>query len=94
MYTFILLQGKQFRTDFASIGEIHSLLPKNTNVMALTATANVSTHEVVLSSLEMRACHILSKDPNQLNIFYAVHPKKPSNPIAIFSPFISDIVSG
>ena len=62
--------------------------------MALTATANVSTREVALSSLEMRACHILSKDPNQLNIFYAVHPKKPSNPIAIFSPFISDIVTG
>ena len=60
--------------------------------MALTATANVSTREVVLSSLEMRACHILSRDPNQLNIFYAVLPKPP-NPIAIFSPFISDLVS-
>ena len=33
----ILFWGKEFRTDFTRIGEIQSLLPQNTNLMA---TAN------------------------------------------------------
>ena len=62
-------RGKQFRGDFARISEIRSLLPKHTNVMALTATANVGTRKVVIKSLEMRDYYILSRNPNQLNIW-------------------------
>ena len=44
LFVFVLssihfFRGKEFRTDFARIGEIRSLLPQNTNLMALTATA-------------------------------------------------------
>lgn len=89
----IYCRGKEFRTDFAHIGEIRSLLPKNTNVMALTATANAKTCKVIIKSLEMRRCHVLAKNPNKLNIHYAVQ-LKPSDPIGIFSPFIKDIIDG
>ena len=34
-------RGKTFRTDFAHIGEIRSLIPRKTNLMALTDTANL-----------------------------------------------------
>ena len=84
-------RGKQFRGDFACISEIHSLLPKHTNVMALTATANVGTRKVVIKSLEMRDCYILSRNPNQLNTWYSVLPK-PCDPISIFLPFINKLV--
>ena len=46
-------RGKTFRTDFSQISEIRSLLPKWTNIMALTATANLATQKMVIQSLEM-----------------------------------------
>lgn len=92
-YLLFTLRGDQFRTDFARIGEIRSLLPKNTNVMALTATANVRTRKVIIESLEMKCCHVLFKNPNKLNIRYSVF-QKPQDPINVFRPFISDIISG
>lgn len=61
--------------------------------MALTATANIKTRKVIIESLEMRCCHVLAKNPNKLNIHYAVVPK-PSNPIEIFYPFIYALTTG
>ena len=86
----MFVRGKEFRTDFASIGEIRSLLPKNTNVMALTATANVDTRKVVIHSLEMQSCYVLAKNPNQLNIRYSTF-NKPANPLTIVEPFLNKI---
>ena len=64
-------RGKKFRTDFSHIGEMRSLLPKRTNVMALTATANEKTRKVIISSLEMFDCY----SPNKLNIYYSALTK-------------------
>lgn len=89
----LIFRGDQFRTDFAHIGEIRSLLPKRTNVMALTATANVRTRKLILDSLEMRCCHILARNPNKLNIRYSV-VVKPTDPINIFRPYIRELISG
>ena len=88
----LFFRGKNFRTDFAAIGEIRSLLPKNTNVMALTATANVNTRKAVIRSLEMQSCYVLAKNPNQLNIRYSVFTK-PSNPLVIVQPFLDNLKS-
>ena len=47
-----------FRQEFYNIGEIRSLLPRRTNV---TATANVTTCEIVMKNLEMAHTYITSK---------------------------------
>ena len=86
-------RGKQFRTDFDRISEIRSLLPTNTNVMALTATANVDTRKTVIRSLEMQSCYVLAKDPNQLNIRFSTLIK-PSNPLIIVQPLLQDLKAG
>lgn len=90
---FIPFRGTGFRTDFAHISEIRSLLPKNTNVMALTATASITTREIVIRSLEMQSCYLLTKNPNQLNIKYSVRVK-PSNPLVIVQQFLDDLKAG
>ena len=88
-----LSRGKEFRTDFARIGEIRSLLPQNTNLMALTATANVETRKCVIRNLEMQSCYMLTKNPNTMNIRYGVSIK-PSDPLSIIQPFLTNIRSG
>ena len=40
--------------------------------MALTATATAKTRYVVMSSLDMRSCHLVFKVPNKVNIKYHV----------------------
>ena len=68
-------RGVDFRHEFSNIGEIRSLLPHGTNVMALTATANVKTQENVVKSLDMKQVCNISKMPNNPNLFLAVLPK-------------------
>ena len=60
--------------------------------MALTATATIRTRKVIMKSLEMRCCHVLARNPNKINIRYAVQ-LKPSDPLSIFCPFISSLIS-
>ena len=86
-------RGKEFRTDFARIGEIRSLLPQNTNLMALIATANFETRNRVIKNLEMQSSYVLTKNPNMLNIRYSVSIK-PSDPISIVQPFLTNMQSG
>lgn len=84
---------KHFRADFGDIGDIRSLLPKKTNVMALTATASIKTRKIVVESLEMRSCHIIAKNPNKLNIRYVVLPK-PSDQMVVLRPFLQGLITG
>lgn len=49
-------RGKEFRTDFARVGEIRSVLHVTTNIMALTATATLNTRKVVIEALDMKGC--------------------------------------
>ena len=48
-----LCRGDEFRTIFAKLGNIKSLLPDKVNILALTATATVETLECVVSRLAM-----------------------------------------
>lgn len=66
-----MCRGKEFRREFSGIGEIRSLVPKDVNLMALTATANLTTGAIVIESLDMQGCHAISL-PNKPNIFYSV----------------------
>ena len=53
-------RGKQFRTDFSRIGKIRSLLAPGTDVMVLMATANLSTRDAIIKSLDMNGCHVVN----------------------------------
>ena len=68
-------RGQLFCTEFANISEVRSLLPKNTNLMAMTATANLKTREMVVKSLDMKGCFVLSQNPNKTNMLYKVVKK-------------------
>ena len=71
----LFYRGVKFRQEFSNIAEIRSLLPHKTNIMALTATANVTTQANVLKCLEMVHPYIISEIPNNPNLFLAVLPK-------------------
>ena len=40
--------------------------------MALTATATISTRRKIISTLNMRGCYIVSRNPYKANIYYVV----------------------
>ena len=70
-----MFRGKDFRMDFARIAEIRSLMPRNCNILALTATATLATRKIVVESLEMQGCFVMAVNPNKPNIKYIVASK-------------------
>lgn len=83
-------RGAQFRQEFSRIGEIRALIPPDTNIMALTATANLSTQIKAIKSLEMQDYKIVAKIPNNLNIHYSLLPM-PSTPYKVLDPLVDEI---
>ena len=77
-------------TDFSHIGEVRSLFPRGTNLLALTATANLSTMKMVIANLEMRGCYVKSRNPNRSNIQYIVL-EKPSDMMEAFTNVIAHV---
>jgi len=77
--------------EFRNIAEIRSLAPKNTNLLALTATANQVTQKVIFERLEMDRCFFLRKLPNNRNISYVVLPK-PKDLRLVLQPIIDELV--
>ena len=65
-------------------------MPKNVNLMALTATANLATRTVVIESLDMQGCHLICKIPNKPNIFYSVF-EKPDSYLDMLQSIIDDL---
>ena len=63
-----MFRGDEFWTAFADIGNIQSLLPKEVNVMALTATATDATLASVKSRLAMKDVVIIGLCPDRSNI--------------------------
>lgn len=84
-------RGQKFRKEFANIAEIRSLTPKNTNILALTATANRGTQKSIMDSLEMRRCFMLRKLPNNQNCSFVVL-SKPKDQLVILQPIIDELV--
>lgn len=60
--------------------------------MALTATANLTTRTIVIESLDMRGCHVISQLPNKPNISYSVVTKS-DNHLDLLQPLIDDLCS-
>ena len=67
-----LFRGESFRSVLLRVGEIRSLIPNETNVLALTATATTTLRKQVISILGMKDPHIVSICPSKDNIVYGV----------------------
>ena len=67
-------RGNKFRTSFARLGELRSLLPPGTNIIGLTATATHDTLDSVKMRLTMYTPVIIGLPPERANIFYSVAP--------------------
>ena len=67
---------KDFRQAFKLIGEIRSLIPVSTNVLACTATATVTIYEEVSKVLALETPHVVALTPDRANITYSVQPKQ------------------
>jgi len=67
--------GDQFRTTFAQIGDLRSLIPSTVSIMALTATATSETLCVVRCRLSMDKPTLIALPPCRDNIKYQVHSK-------------------
>ena len=81
--------GNVFRKEFSRLGEIRSLIPKNVHVMALTATATVSTQQKVCKVLGMNDTLFITVSPNKPNISYWVFQKRTIE--EVFSPVVKKI---
>ena len=67
--------GNDFRTAFSLIGELRSVFPRSTRVLALTATATPDTVRVVSQRLSMVDPNIVALPPYRENIFYKINQK-------------------
>ena len=68
--------GDKFRTAFAYIGELRSLLLSGVRVMALTATTTTMTYHVVCDRLSMVNPVLIAMPPHRLNKMYRVHTSR------------------
>ena len=65
-------RGDSFRTTFAELGQLRSIVPENVHVMALTATATKDTLEVVISRLSLKNPVIIGLPPNRDNTMFRI----------------------
>ena len=56
-------RGDRFRREFSRLGELRSIIPEHVHVMALTATATVSTRKEIIKSLDVQDPVIVSVSP-------------------------------
>ena len=70
--TCYVYRGEEYRPEFSKLGEIRSLLSKNTKVMALTATATSHLREYVMKILSMKDVALVEVSPSKDNLFFSV----------------------
>ena len=73
IHVFRLFRGDTFREDFSDLGDIRSIVPDGVHVMALTATASLSTRRGVIRSLCMQKPSIIYLAPVKHNAVYFVN---------------------
>ena len=69
-------RGSNFRTAFARLGEVRSLIPSHVNIMALTATITANTFGVIVNALGMLHPHRVIMSPVRRNLMFAVVPNQ------------------
>ena len=73
MHTHFLVLGG---TSFTSLGQLRSLIPESTNVLALTATATKLTFEIVADGLGLMNPAVVATSCNRSNIKLLVRAKQ------------------
>jgi len=71
-------RGDDFRTEFAKIGELRSLIPSSVNIVALTATATTEVLKTCTERLSLDNPAVIGKTPNQPHIFYSAESRPES----------------
>ena len=89
MVFYLYFRGDCFRREFSRLGELRSVIPENVNVMALTATATVSTRREIIKILDMQKPVIVSIPPIKDNLFFCATPR---GSISLSLSPISDIL--
>ena len=87
---FCFSRGDAFRREFSKLGEVRSLIPSHVNVMALTATASLTTQQKIFKVLGMKDPVIVSEFPNRPNITYWISEKKSVE--EVFSPIVHHLL--
>ena len=64
--------GDEFRAWYGKSSLLRSLLPSNTPVVALTATATHCLKDRIVHALQMASVQMITKPANQLNLRYSV----------------------
>ena len=65
-------RGECFRREFGKLGEIRSLIPQHVNLLALTATATVSTRSKIIRILGMKDPAVTATSPDKANLSFCV----------------------
>ena len=68
----LICRGDEFRSTFAEIGSVRSLILKSVQILALTATATKETLESVITRLSLQDPIIIGLQPDRINIKYIV----------------------
>lgn len=89
---FVYYRGQSFRKEFSHLGEIRSIVPCSVHLMALTATATLSTRKYIVSNLGMQDPAIIYIPPVKNNIAYFVADKPKSGISAAFSPIVEKLI--
>ena len=72
MYLFFRGMGEVFREWYGRLGQLRSLLPSSTPVLALTATATNDVRNKITSKLQMQGYTLIEASPDRPNIRYSV----------------------
>ncbi len=86
--TLIVRRGSEFRKEFSNLGEVRSLMPSGTHVMALTATATQSSRRTICQVLGMEKVVVVSEVPDRPNIEYSL---KKENHEIVFAPIVEEL---
>ena len=83
-------RGSDFTTEYGNIAELRSIVSRNFNLMALSATVTPSNRYFIMQSLCMDEDNtfVLARVPNKLNIRYGVQVK-PSEMELMTFPIVS-----
>ena len=87
----LINRGHSFRKEFSNLWEIRSIVPESVNLMALTATATLSTRQFVIKNLCMRTPSVVYIPPIKDNIIYSVLDKPKEGIPTAFLPIVSKL---
>ncbi len=88
---YLFYRGETFRGALLRIGEVRSILPENTPIMALTATATRTLQNEIARILGMKRPTVISMSPCKKHMMYAV--AAPYQSISVtFQPILVQLI--